>query len=197
MLVAGWILIGDSMSDTSLLIAHAITQQEVNLWVWLSHACRWCFTNSWRWGRWWGGSCTWGLLASLLDCALFGVSVPECPLNALAEAGEVATSVTVLVTLALGQFLCLLFFLGFTFLVTAPEGQHRLTEKPELEDLAVHRASDSFRSEDWSWRLSEKGRPRSQIAAKSPSRTATLIARQPYILYTTKNIFQTIIFLII
>ena len=72
----------------------------------------------------------------------------ECPLNALTEAGEVAISVTVLVVLVLGRFLRLLFFLGSTFSVTAPEGQYSLTEKPELEDLAVHRASDSFKSKD-------------------------------------------------
>ena len=43
----------------------------------------------------------------------------ECSLNALAEAVEVATLVTVSVILALGCFLRLFFFLGFTFSVTA------------------------------------------------------------------------------
>ena len=55
---------------------------------------------------------------------------------------EVATSTLVVV---LGFLLRLLFFWDFKSL-TLLEGQNRLTEKPELEDLAVHIASDSFRA---------------------------------------------------
>ena len=82
-------------------------------------------------------------MESLIDSDLFGVK-SECPLNLLAETRELATSDTILVILPSGHFLHLLFLLGFTFSVIAPEGQYRLTEKPELEDIAVHIALDSL-----------------------------------------------------
>ena len=74
--------------------------------------------------------------------------MPCTVINFISRSRRMATSVTVLVLLVSGRFLRFLFFLGFIFSVTAPEGQYRLTEKPELEDLAVHQASDSFRSDD-------------------------------------------------
>ena len=57
---------------------------------------------------------------------------------------EVATS-TLIVALGFLLHLLLEYFWDFKLLAVL-EGQNRLTEKPEPEDLAVHNASDSFKA---------------------------------------------------